>query len=127
MRRKIDIESYIYLGLEARYHKEQIVCWTTKLEAAQSIGANRDLLARIEGVIEDDRRKMQRALDNRLAIRACINNVEDERYRTLLRYRYIEGLTFEDLAEKMGYSYRHVMNLHKKALEVVGWDASKES
>lgn len=37
-------------------------------------------------------------------------------YITLLTARYIEFKTFEQIADEMGYSYRHITRLHKDAL-----------
>lgn len=50
---------------------------------------------------------------------AVIDAVDEERYRTLLEYRYRNYYTFEQIAVKMGYSWRQVMRLHKEALKVV--------
>lgn len=46
-----------------------------------------------------------------------IEKVEDYRLRTLLKYRYLEQMTFEEIAEVMHYSWRWIMKLHKLALE----------
>lgn len=37
--------------------------------------------------------------------------------RTLIRLHYIQGLTWEQVAVEMGYTWRHVHRLHGKALE----------
>ena len=39
--------------------------------------------------------------------------------RTLLRFRYIEGLTWEEVCVAMSYSWRQTHNLHSKALEAL--------
>lgn len=49
-------------------------------------------------------------------IDAAIDTVQDATLRTLLRYRYICGLTWEEIAVKMHYSYMHICRLHGKAL-----------
>lgn len=41
----------------------------------------------------------------------------EPRERTLLRLYYISGLTWEQVAEEMNYSWRQVHNIHGKALE----------
>ena len=40
----------------------------------------------------------------------------DEREQRLVRYRYIECLTWEKCAVKMNYEWRHLHNIHKKIL-----------
>lgn len=49
-------------------------------------------------------------------IRQVIESVEDDRERQLLQYRYIDGLSWEQVAVTMGYGWRHVHKLHSKAL-----------
>ena len=49
-------------------------------------------------------------------IRAVISKVADDRYRTILTERYINGKTFEEIAVKCNYSWRHTVRLHGKAL-----------
>ena len=49
-------------------------------------------------------------------IRAALNQLEDENLELLMEYRYIDGLTWEQVAEKMHYSWRHTCRLHGEAL-----------
>ena len=46
-----------------------------------------------------------------------IDAVEDIRYRSLLIMRYINGLKFGDIADKMNYGTRWVLILHREALK----------
>lgn len=55
----------------------------------------------------------------RESIEAAISNVEDERLQLLLRYRYIDGLTWERIAVNMNYSYRQVTRMHGRALRQI--------
>lgn len=62
-------------------------------------------------------------IDNLIKIRheiaATIEGVDDNTLRTLLRLRYINGHTFEQIAVALNYSWRHIIRLHGQALEVV--------
>lgn len=49
-------------------------------------------------------------------IRAVIVSLEDEREQDVLFYRYIKGLSWWEIAEKMIYSDRWVRKLHGRAL-----------
>lgn len=40
--------------------------------------------------------------------------------RMLMRYKYIDDLTWEEVAVKMGYSWRHVHRIHAAALKHIG-------
>ena len=51
----------------------------------------------------------------RLAMEA-IEAVEEMRYREVLELYYLDGYTWEKVAEQMGYDVRHVTRLHGKAL-----------
>lgn len=49
-----------------------------------------------------------------------IEQVQDSRYRRLLRARYLEGMTWEQIAVEMDYSYSQVVkHLHPQALDRV--------
>lgn len=52
-------------------------------------------------------------------IKAVIDTVDDIGSRLLLNYRYIEGLTFEEIAYKMSYSWRQVHRIHSEALNKI--------
>ena len=47
---------------------------------------------------------------------ALIGRIEDGRYRALLQLRYLAGLTWDQVAEKMGYEARQVYRLYRSAL-----------
>ena len=53
------------------------------------------------------------------AIEAAIGAVEDPRLRYLLERRYIDGKTWEQVAEDMGITYQWACILHGKALELI--------
>lgn len=46
-----------------------------------------------------------------------IDAIEDMRYRSLLIMRYITGLKFGEISEKMNYGPRWVLILHREALK----------
>lgn len=46
-----------------------------------------------------------------------IDELNDSRYCTLLKLRYVEGKRFEEIACIMEYAYRHTTRLHGEALQ----------
>ena len=52
-------------------------------------------------------------------IEEAIQGIDDQVLRLLLEYRYINGFTWERVAEEINYDYRHTIRLHRKALEVI--------
>ena len=49
-------------------------------------------------------------------VMAKINSLEVSDYRTLLTMRYVKGLTWEEIAVNMSFSYRHTLRIHGAAL-----------
>ena len=62
----------------------------------------------------------------RREIGAAIDTVPDARLRELLRLRYIEGHSFEQMAVRMGYSYKQICRLHGTALEKMSLNVQLE-
>lgn len=64
-------------------------------------------------------RKIAELLLLKHQIESAINAVQDIRYRTLLRDKYINGLTLEQISVNMNYCWRHIIRLHGRALQAV--------
>lgn len=58
-------------------------------------------------------------IDLRREIQGAIEKVPDENLQLLLTYRYIDGLTWEQVAEKMDCSRQWIFSLHGKALQKI--------
>jgi DNA-directed RNA polymerase specialized sigma subunit len=52
-------------------------------------------------------------------IKETIRGVEDINYRNVLELRYLDGMTWEQIGDRMHYSDRWVKTLHGRALERV--------
>ena len=65
---------------------------------------------------EEINREIDELQTVRQEIRAALNQLEDESLKLLMEYRYIDGLTWERIAEKMHYSRQWVTSLHGRAL-----------
>jgi RNA polymerase sigma factor (sigma-70 family) len=63
--------------------------------------------------------EIDRFVDLKKEIRDVINDVESPNERLLLRLRYIEFLTWEQIAEQMSYSVVQVHRIHADALQNV--------
>ena len=65
-----------------------------------------------------DRYKAQirQMVEEQAAIEAMIEDLEPTE-RKLARFRYIDGLTWEDVCEKMVYSWRQTHRIHGKMLD----------
>lgn len=60
--------------------------------------------------------KKWEALSLHAEIEGNIIEVPDELERSLLRYRYIAGMKWEEICVKMGYSWKQVHRIHSSAL-----------
>lgn len=63
--------------------------------------------------------KIVKLTDLRRTIGQALDTMQDDRLSRLLRYRYIEGLTFERIAVQMNYCYKQIKRLHHKAIDVL--------
>lgn len=55
----------------------------------------------------------------RQKIESALDTLPEERLGLLLRYRYVGGLTFEQIAEKMHYSDKQIGRLHRQAVDAL--------
>ena len=73
--------------------------------------------------LEEYERKINIKIDDwceaKLDIEKAIHTVESHKFRLLLRYRYINGWTFEQIAVQMDHDYRWVRRLHRKAVNLI--------
>lgn len=63
--------------------------------------------------------RIDKLITLRHEIAATIEGVKDDKLKTILRLRYINGHTFEQIAVDMDISYRHICRLHGQALREV--------
>lgn len=75
-----------------------------------------DLAARVDDLQRDLLREAVRCVDLRRDITRRIDEMSSENEKLLLHLRYIRGFTFEEVADRMGYSTRHVIRMHGNAL-----------
>ena len=78
--------------------------------------SDENMVNRITKVIEEEK-KLENLYDFMSELSKEIDKIEDVVERALLRYRYFLGLTWEEIADKMGYSLRQVHRIHKRAIE----------
>lgn len=113
--------------IEIRRLEEEIARWESR---AEKVTANYSL-APAHG---EDGDKVQLAVDNiteiksmlydrlldatelRRSIQTVIDTIRDERLRNLLEYRYIDGLSWKSVSEKLHYEISRIHYLHRVAL-----------
>ena len=99
---------------------EQLPLWEDGLPSTEK--GPRDTLRRQE--IRERIGMIQRLLDQeigeqaalRLQVEEAVAGIRDSRRREVLQYRYIEGMTWEKVAQAMHYSTMQVSRIHADAL-----------
>ena len=86
----------------------------------KGVGASHeDMLIRLSELSKRIDEEIDAYVDKRGEIEAAINTVTEPVLQNVLRYRYINCMTFEQIAVQMSYSYMHICRLHGAALEAV--------
>ena len=107
-------KAYLALRLDAesvpglRYDKEKIMS-SNGMDLSDTIIA----LMKAEGLMQ---RKQKEYLEKLMEIREVIDAVKDDRYRELLKRRYIDAQSFEQISDEMGYEPGTIYNYHGWAL-----------
>ena len=63
--------------------------------------------------------KLDVILNEEKEIETVIDKLKDSRERTIMRYRYISGLEWEEVCVKSHYSWRQTHRLHSDALRKI--------
>lgn len=63
--------------------------------------------------------KIDMLVDVKQEITEVIYQLEDGRYRALLQMYYVNGLTWEEVAAQMHYTWRWTMKLRRRAIEEI--------
>lgn len=76
-------------------------------------------VALIDSIDQKIAEKMTELREEKDKIECAISCVQDVRMQTVLRYKYICGMTLERIAEKMDVSERHIIRMHMSALDKI--------
>lgn len=70
--------------------------------------------------LEDRIKRLKaKSRDLKKAVYEEIDSLEDSRYCEVLEAHFIDGLSFEDIAEEMGYTERNVIKLYSEAITLL--------
>lgn len=74
-------------------------------------------MAKMDELLEDLKQQMEKRLQIMKGIIRDIERMKNETEKTVLRLRYIHLLKWEEIALKMGYSWKQIHRIHGKALK----------
>ena len=84
---------------------------------------NDDRTARLIAELVDARKEFEATRETSIGmlreIARVIGEVEQPLHKQLLEMRYIDGLTWFEISNNLHVTYRHVFNLHHRALEEI--------
>ena len=112
--------------------KDEIFSLGTKITPTYSdmpkgTGENNRTQSTIEK-LEEQEEKINKKIDLLYEVKEdiekALHTVEDDTLRVLLRYRYINGFTWEKIAVNMHYTYQWVCKLHGEALRKLKVDSN---
>lgn len=80
---------------------------------------NENKLIDLADVVDKLKNEHFRLLIIKAEIENAISEVDDNTYAVLLRLRYIDCKTWEEIAEIMNFDVRHIYRLHGNALKAI--------
>lgn len=122
------LKSYRELDGKIESMTEQLQVWNaraTKITATisqepKAAGSGDQLQRCIDQICElqtEIAQEMDKLRKRKQEIETAIHGLNEKSYQDILWYRYIQGMTFEEIAIKMNYSWRQVCRKHKNAVE----------
>jgi len=76
-----------------------------------------NIIAKIVDLEQQINQEIDRFIDLKKEIHDSIDKIKNRKEQLVLRYRYIEFLTWEQTAERMNYSIMQVHRIHSNALQ----------
>ncbi len=75
-----------------------------------------DYAAKVDELERKLLKKRYKCLQSFRKVQNAIEAMEDESEKELLTYRYLRGMKWEEIAVKMGYSWKHMHRIHARAI-----------
>ena len=125
---KQELRNYTKMSTEITRLEDKIMEIETRLQSAKAPslaampkgGPMTDMADKIVYLIDLKtlyEKKWHELIKERLRIENAINSLDNTIERALMGYKYIDGLTWEDVCLKIGYSWERTHYFHKQALK----------
>lgn len=125
----IALKAYREGELELTRLQEEIARWKRKRKQlsggkkAEEESEQAKLAGRmIRSLKQRETQRLRQMVIFRQNFEELVGSGMDQKLGLVLRYRYLEGLTFERIGQRMGYGQRWVRRLHEKALSMLELD-----
>ena len=122
------LKRYITLDREIDRKLKEVDCWRAKLSRLTPVYSSQpkgggtiysrteEIIIKITDMEEAINADIDKLIDLKQEIERVIDSVPNDKERILLKYRYLDGKTFEWIAAEMNYSWRQIHRLHSQAL-----------
>lgn len=98
------------MGTSAMTAEERVQTSRKNDRVLSTVGQYVDLQQRIETMIAQ-------YMEKKTEILGQILDVKDDRYEEILFMRYVQGKSFDAIADELGYTYKWISHLHSQALK----------
>ncbi len=97
-------------GISAMTAGERVQTSGKSDRISSMVGQYVDLQQRIEAMIAQ-------YMEKKTEILGQILDVKDDRHEEILFMRYVQGKSFDTIADELGYTYKWISHLHSQALK----------
>lgn len=120
LRRQIENEQEILKELKSNLDGLRGITTDSDKISGGPLKDDSNLVFKIDRIIELEKKiesKITRLKDFQAKLYIEIERLENTNERILMNNRYILNLTWEQIAERLGYSVRQILRIHQSALE----------
>lgn len=119
-----DADCEINVKLEQIQRLRELATKTTQVltsDRVQSSAENKleHICAKIADLEDEVNRDIDQLAETKKSIEVLIRRLPDASQRCVLELRYIVGLRWEEIAVRMHYQYRWVLELHGRGLQTI--------
>ena len=112
----------IALCARAEKYREMAMRATGRTDAIRVSGTNdrskvEKYILELWDVHNELQKEISKLMERSRAAEKLIETIRDDRHRTVLQLRYLCGMTWDDIAERLHFTLRWVHKLHKEAIE----------
>ena len=115
--REIEDLDYRMAQLRLKYAAPSAINYSDMPKAHNTEHDLSDYMAKMDEMTDYMISKYTRLRGIEVDIYLRLDRMEKQEERELLRFRYIDGLTWEQIASRMDYDVRHIYRLHGCALQ----------
>lgn len=119
-----DIECYKDDIVKLQSAAEKVTSVLTGVSSSKKINDKMTFVDEIVVKKEKLQEMIVDAMSERDKIENAINKIENPLYRRVLRYKYINGSSFEEISFKENYNYKYISSaIYPKALDCIELDS----